>query len=149
LLQAANASAPAAHPELVAAFRRPDPPYWAGPELADAGATSMCDVSDGLLADAGHLADASGVRIDLDSGAVRQPALDDAGRTLGARPDWELTGGDDHALVATIPAGAQLTGRLGDAWIIGRVLAGTGVTVDGAAPDHRLAPGYDHFAGSR
>ncbi|MQA36043.1 thiamine-phosphate kinase, partial [Modestobacter roseus] len=50
----------------IAAHRRPTPPYAAGPAAADAGATSMCDTSDGLLADAGHLAADSGVGIDLD-----------------------------------------------------------------------------------
>src|SRR6266699_4475566 len=50
---------------------RPAPPYDAGPEAAGLGATAMIDVSDGLLADLGHVADASGVRIDLDSAALR------------------------------------------------------------------------------
>src|SRR3954466_10998092 len=51
---------------VVDGHRRPHPPYAAGPAAAVAGATAMCDVSDGLLADAAHLADASGVVIDLD-----------------------------------------------------------------------------------
>ncbi len=46
---------------LVAAHRRPSPPYEAGPEAAALGATAMIDVSDGLLADLGHVAAASGV----------------------------------------------------------------------------------------
>src|SRR5262247_478198 len=46
---------------LIAAHRRPRPPYAAGPEAARLGATSMIDVSDGLLADLGHIAAASGV----------------------------------------------------------------------------------------
>ena len=55
----------------MAAHLRPAPPYDAGPEAAGLGATAMIDVSDGLLADLGHVADASGVRIDLDSAALR------------------------------------------------------------------------------
>src|SRR3954462_15740398 len=47
------------------AHRRPTPPYAAGPVAAEAGATAMCDVSDGLLADAGHLASDSGVVLDF------------------------------------------------------------------------------------
>ncbi len=55
LLRAGERSGP-----LVDAHRRPQPPYALGPELARAGATSMCDVSDGLVGDLGHLAEASG-----------------------------------------------------------------------------------------
>jgi thiamine-monophosphate kinase len=56
---------------LVVEHLRPAPPYDAGPEAADLGATAMIDVSDGLLADLGHVAAASGVRIDLASDALR------------------------------------------------------------------------------
>ena len=58
---------------LVEAYRRPEPPYAAGPAAAAAGATAMIDVSDGLVADAGHLADESGVAIDLHSAAFEVP----------------------------------------------------------------------------
>ena len=54
---------------LVEAYRRPEPPYAAGQVAAEAGATSMIDISDGLLAEAGHLAEASGVAIDVRRGA--------------------------------------------------------------------------------
>jgi thiamine-monophosphate kinase len=107
--------------DLVAAHRRPTPPYDLGPVLADAGATAMCDVSDGLLSDAGHLAAASGVRIDLD-----------------AADELFLTGGEDHALVATLPAEAVVP--LG-CRVIGRVLAGSGVTVAGEP----RTGGWDHY----
>ena len=53
--------------ELLAAHRRPQPWYEAGPEAARCGATAMIDISDGLLADLGHVADASGVLIELTS----------------------------------------------------------------------------------
>ena len=59
--------APAWTAPLIAAHRRPQPPYDAGPQAADLGATAMIDISDGLLADLGHIASASGVRIDLSS----------------------------------------------------------------------------------
>jgi thiamine-monophosphate kinase len=94
----------------VAAHRRPAPPYAAGPAAADAGARAMCDVSDGLLADLGHIATDSGVIIDLDRPALANACLDPAGTlqqvasALGADPmSWVLTGGEDHALVATFP----------------------------------------------
>ena len=99
----------------VAAHRRPEPPYAAGPAAADAGATAMCDVSDGLLADAGHIARASGVDVDLDRAAVVRACLEPRGplqqvaAALGADPlAWVLTGGEDHALLATLPPGAAL-----------------------------------------
>jgi thiamine-monophosphate kinase len=111
----------------VAAHRRPTPPYAAGPAAARAGATAMCDVSDGLLADAAHLATASGVDVDVDRGALECAALEPSGplqqvaAALGGDPmAWVLTGGEDHALLATFPADAELP----DGWtVIGTVRA--------------------------
>src|SRR3954454_4154970 len=54
---------------VVEAYRRPEVPYDAGPEAAALGATSMIDVSDGLVADIGHVATASEVAVDLQSAA--------------------------------------------------------------------------------
>jgi thiamine-monophosphate kinase len=128
---------------LVEAHRRPVVEYRAGPAAADAGATSMLDVSDGLLADAGHIAAASRVAIDLDRSAFEVPdAMADAARALGVDPyTWILTGGDDHALLATFPADAALP----EGWRpIGRVGEGSGVTVDGRRYDAGPA-GWDHF----
>jgi thiamine-monophosphate kinase len=127
---------------LVEAYRRPVVPYRAGPAAAAAGATAMIDVSDGLLADLGHLAAASGVAVDVRAGEFEvPPAMRDAARALGVDPyAWLLGGGDDHALAATFPADAPLP----EGWRpVGRVLPGAGVTVDGqpfAGPT-----GWDHF----
>ncbi len=127
---------------LVEAQRRPEPPYAAGAEAARAGATAMIDVSDGLLADAGHIASASGVAIDVEAGVfeVAEP-LRAVGAALGADPmRFILTGGDDHALVATFPADAPLP----EGWSrIGSVSEGSGVTVDGAA--YEGPTGHVHF----
>lgn len=141
----------------VAAHRRPEPPYAAGPAAAVAGATAMCDVSDGLLADAGHLAEASGVVIDLDRAALVRTCLEPRGplqqvaAALGADPmAWVLTGGEDHALLATFPTDAALP----EGWtVIGAVADGPGeVRVSGepAAAAARAVGaegvGHVHFA---
>jgi thiamine-monophosphate kinase len=133
----------------VEAHRRPEPPYDAGPAAADLGATAMTDVSDGLLADLGHIATASGVHIDLGSAAIDVPAqMRDIGNAVGTDPlQWVLTGGEDHALAATFPAHTKLPAR----WrVIGEVrpltTATPHVTVD-EAPWTAL-PGWDHFAPS-
>src|SRR3954451_13631213 len=51
---------------LVRSHLAPQPSYAAGPDAARAGAHALIDTSDGLLRDAGRIAAASGVRIDLD-----------------------------------------------------------------------------------
>lgn len=128
---------------LVEAHRRPAPPYAEGPRAAALGATAMIDVSDGLVADAGHLARASGVLVDLASGVLEIPeAFGDTARALNADPmTWLLAGGDDHALLACFPPETDLPGE----WrTVGRVVEGEGVRVDGEAWTD--AGGWDSFA---
>ncbi|MTB87624.1 thiamine-phosphate kinase [Aeromicrobium senzhongii] len=112
--------------------RAPHPPYAAGPAAAVAGATSMIDVSDGLLADLGHVARASKVAIDVDptSFEVLDAVQTVAGALGGVDPlGFVLSGGDDYALAATFPADATLP----EGWTrIGVVRSGEGVTVAGA-----------------
>jgi thiamine-monophosphate kinase len=127
---------------LVEAHRRPDVPYEAGVEAAELGATAMCDISDGLLGDAGHIAAASGVAIDVDPEAFEIPnQLRDTAQALGADPlRWILTGAEDHALLATFPASVDLPER----WLrIGAVNSGSGVTVGGG--EYEGEHGHDHF----
>nr|WP_245541600.1 thiamine-phosphate kinase [Smaragdicoccus niigatensis] len=113
----------------VAAHQAPTPDYASGPAAANAGATAMIDISDGLLADLGHVAAASGVAVDLDSAALADAALIEPAGALGLDPlAWVLTGGEDHALVAVFPDEVMLP----VGWRrIGRTAAGAGVTVDG------------------
>ena len=89
----------------------------------------MTDVSDGLVADLGHIARASGVGIDLSTAcAGRRPRSPSprAGAAVAVDAwDWVLGGGEDHALVATFPGsppagwrviGGCSTARRGSWW---------------------------------
>lgn len=127
---------------VVAAHRVPEPPYNAGPQAATAGATAMIDISDGLLADAGHIAEASDVGIDIDSAAVPvAQRLVEVAAALGADArHWVLTGGEDHALLACFPAEVALP----EGWTrLGVVQEGHGVTVDGRP--YEGPGGWEHF----
>ena len=147
-------AAPRALADLIAAHLRPAPAYQAGPEAALLGATAMIDVSDGLLADLGHVAAASGVWIDIDSSrlalgdplAAAAAAVSPLSRTRAsgsprALPlQWALTGGEDHSLAATFPPSVSLPPR----WrVIGAARPGSGVTVDGEPYQGSL--GWEHF----
>lgn len=132
---------------VVGAYKVPEPPLSAGPIAAVMGATSMIDVSDGLLADLGHIAAASGVGIDVRTSALLvPPRLKEVASALGkSAMSWLLTGGDDHALVATFPPGNDLPAPWQQ---IGTVTdppsqGAAAVTVDGAEFEGDL--GYQHF----
>lgn len=133
---------------VVRAHRVPEPPYGQGRVAQAAGATAMLDCSDGPLADLGHVARASGVSIDLRSAAFD---VDEAQKTVaaaigGGEPlNYILTGGDDHALLATFPDSASVP----EGWTeIGVVLEAEGepaVTVDGEPWASEGAGGWRHF----
>lgn len=120
----------------VAVQRRPQPPIAAGVAAAEAGATAMLDVSDGLALDASRIAEASAVRIDLRSDA------------LGDDSALALAGGEDHALLACFPSDAALPAPFR---AIGVVLSnasgerGALVSVDGHPYDGAL--GWDPYSG--
>lgn len=131
---------------VVAAYRRPEVPYAAGAEAALLGASAMCDVSDGLLRDAAALASASGGRFVLDITRFPvPPILRDVGAALNMDPiDWILSGGDDHALIATFPAEVHLT----EPWrVVGWVEDGVGVAVAGLPDEGRklAGSGFAHW----
>lgn len=115
---------------LLEAQLRPRPPLADGPAAAEAGATAMMDVSDGLVIDAGRIAAASGVSIDLDAAA------------LGPDPSFALSGGEDHALLATFPRGTVLPAGFRP---LGRVVAaGDAPVLLGGAP-HLGRSGWDPY----
>lgn len=130
-------------------FFRPSPRLALGMALLGGGpgkagevsarASAAIDISDGLLADAAHIAAASGVRIELDAGQLPlSPAL-------AAHPDrdqalrWALAGGDDYELCFCLPPGSAVPAGCTR---VGEVLAGEGVHCPGFGA---LAPGYNHF----
>ena len=131
--------------------------YWAPqPQLAlgqwlRGRASAALDVSDGLLADCGHIAKASAVALQVERDSL---PLSVGLRTLaGERAlDCALSGGDDYRLAFTLPAQylPALRAQWPEAMVIGRAVAGQGVQLlDGAG--RRLDPpsaGYQHF-GSR
>jgi thiamine-monophosphate kinase len=127
---------------VVGAHRAPQPPYDAGAQAARAGASAMLDVSDGLLADLGHIAEASHVHIDVRADLLEIPQrLLEVATALGADArHWVLTGGEDHALAATFPESATLP----EGWRqIGHVGRGNGVTVDGQS--YEKPAGWEHW----
>jgi thiamine-monophosphate kinase len=135
---------------LVEAQRVPQVSYGAGAVAAQAGATSMIDISDGLLADLGHVARASGVIIDLrqDAFDVAEP-LQAVAAATGADPyTFLFTGGDDHALAATF----SNVDSVPEGWlVIGSVQVTdhdqVGVLVDGAVWE--TPAGFEHFRAAR
>lgn len=143
----------AAVADAVAHFLRPQPPLGAGPAAARAGATAMMDVSDGFLRDAGRLARASGVVLDLDDPADAAPGAlarltavaTELGGDAAAARTWLLTGGEDHGMLATFPPETPLPAgftRLGAVRAPEERPAGT-VLIGGEVPT--LSPGWDHF----
>lgn len=99
---------------LLDAQLRPVAPIAAGVEAARAGAHAMMDVSDGLLLDAHRLAEASGVTIRFER-SLLAPFVERLHTELADAPELAadpleliLRGGEDHALLATFPADAEI-----------------------------------------
>lgn len=109
-------------------------------------ATAALDISDGLLADCGHIAKASGVALEVNLAQVPVSAPLQAFLGHEAAVQAALTGGDDYVLAFTLPEIA-LNSLAREVHVIGRVLQGQGVTLlDPQGQD--ITPvqrGYQHF----
>jgi thiamine-monophosphate kinase len=129
--------------EAIDLFLRPRPRIGAGIEASRAGASSMMDISDGLVTDLARMARASSLGMSIESRLVpiHRAASAVAAAVVGNADEWALTGGEDHHLVATFPPKASLP----EGWVvIGTVTRDRqGVLVNGEVPSRW---GWDHFA---
>ena len=116
-------------PEIVNAHLQPAVDGKKAHALISAGATAMCDLSDGLLVDVSRISDASGVAIKINLDHLDLTSLADAGNALAVDPmSWVLTSGEEHLFIATLPPSSALPEGV---LRIGEVVQGSGVEVIG------------------
>lgn len=152
-------SGPSAAPSMdpvtraISLFLRPQPVLTLGPVAARAGATALMDVSDGLLRDAGRIAAASNVGIDLALSTAYpkdREHLETVAETLGQEPQaqaslWRLSGGEDHGLLATFPNSDAVPHGFAVIGTVRAVVTGQPrITIDGKSAAG-LSQGWDHF----
>ena len=133
---------------LLAHYWSPQPQLALGQALRG-NATSALDISDGLLADCGHIALASKVGLEIELDRVPISLVLEEFLGAGDAQQAALSGGDDYVLAFTLPA-LELPTLLADGWpihVVGRVVEGQGV---GLFDEHGqdITPairGYQHF----
>jgi thiamine-monophosphate kinase len=111
LLESGNEDLIRSYDDWVLAQTRPAPPIDQGVVANQAGASSMLDVSDGLIKDLGRIARASKVTMEIERSQLAgyEAMLDLPAQGLGVQTlGWVLQGGEDHSLLATFPANASL-----------------------------------------
>jgi thiamine-monophosphate kinase len=132
----------------------PAPRLGSGRALAEAGARAMIDLSDGLGGDARHLADASGVALQIEAGSLPlAEGLAEVAAAAGRDPlELAVSGGEDYELLAALPPDrlAEASTRIGEAaettlTPIGQVEAGEGAEIRLPGGGQLEAQGYDHF----
>lgn len=146
LLQSENQDLIRSYDDWVMAQLRPRPPIADGEVANTAGATAMLDVSDGLLKDLDRIARASSVELSINSKDLKgfEAMLELPAQALGVNPaSWVLTGGEDHALIATFPSDKAIPKSFKP---IGEVVASASprVLLDGEAV---AATGWDSITG--
>ena len=135
--------------QAIASHLKPMVQYQRAREMAVAGVSSMIDISDGLLSEAGHLCRASAVGLVVDAQKLSQ--LPDFARLKalalsidGNHWEWILAGGEDHLFLATIDSERSLPDGVFE---IGETVAKIGVQVSGLEGLGGIynGTGYRHF----
>ena len=137
---------------LLARYWSPQPQLGLGQALRGK-ATAALDISDGLLADCGHIALASGVRLLVDRERLPMSRALLAFLGLEEARQAALTGGDDYVLAFTLPP-SELDSLMSQGWpvsVVGQVVEGQGVAlIDEQGQDITpLTRGYQHFRETR
>ena len=135
----------------------PSPRLRSGAALVAAGARAMIDLSDGLGADASHLAAASGVALRIDAGSLPiAKGVAEVAAAAGREPlELAASGGEDYELLAALPAdslaaASTAIGAAAETTLtpIGAVEAGEGAEIRLPGGRRLETEGYDHLAGS-